>query len=206
MAFWNKVKDGAVKTWDAARTGASGALDYASEKSEEAMASLAKNGKFSKDDFCKAFVAAGVLMAVADDQIDQAEVDKIAVRVNLHPILKNIRESKRTEMLETAVAMAQEGMLGELSGDLARLVDPLYDGNDLKYGQDSPECTEIEQKARSIFQMATAIKDADTEVTDGEVEMLEAIVFWLERQPAAYGMREDLGDHPPAIVQNIQNG
>lgn len=207
MGFFDRAKASASRTWDVVRDKAGDAVEAVSDATEDTMKSLAKHGKFSKDDFCKAFVAAGVLMAVADNQLDQSELDKVAARMNLHPILETIRESKRNEYLEKAVQMAENGMLYELSLDVIRMLDVLYDeSGSLKFDQDAPECAEIEQKARSIYKMVIAVKDDDAEVQDSEVEMLEAIVFWMERNPENYGLREDLTSNPPAIVNTIANG
>ncbi len=207
MAFWNKVKDGAKKSWSSVRAGASDALEFASDKTDDALASLSNGGKFSKTDFLNAFVAAGVLMAQADGNIAQAEVDKVARFMGAHPILKNISESKRLEALQLAVEQAELGMLHVLAENISKLMDPLYDAN----GQIREELAdeafdELEQKARGVFKLAMTIKDEDAEVNDQELEMLEAVILWLGQEPTVFGLREDLHQNPPAIADQVMHG
>jgi hypothetical protein len=171
------------------------------------MKALSKGGKFSKTDFADAYAAAGVLMAAADGDIAESEVAKISARMKLHPIISTLSESKRTEMLNTCIEMAEVGMIVELVQKVERLADPLYTPTgQLKDGLAQEDLDEIQDKADSIITMVISIKDDDATTTEDEAERLECIAFWLARMPEGLGLRDDLLENPPAYAANLLRG
>lgn len=202
MALWDDIRAGAETSWTKVRETTGKVMDKVGAESEAALKKIKGRQQYSRDDFAKAFAAAGALMCAADGTVTDSEVERVRKRMALHPILGDVRESTREEYLNTAMDMVEEGMLFELFGQIEQLTAPIFDASG-NVAANEEGLAEMEAKTGSIIAMVTAVKNDDADISAEEFEMLESIAYVLGRNPTTIGMREDLLENPPALINNL---